>query len=235
MLPSSSHDNKNTLNQSNSEDTTTKKSVIPPVLNLITTSSNHTAPCLSPKVITPTLQSPRSPKLSLPPVLNPNNPFISLFTASKLSPTESKSLPPTNPFHGASTDKPNPFLSLSTVSNPFHEFEGSKSHAELDSLDSVSDKSSSISQKSPAIPLAPIMHSSPVADKQPPVTTSETCQHKVSRVSFPAGMLERVTLNVEDLDFVKTGNFFSVVTVNGLNHGAFTKLVVAVNFYAKSA
>ncbi|XP_021924981.1 band 4.1-like protein 5 isoform X2 [Zootermopsis nevadensis] len=183
ILPSLSLDSKNTLNQSNTEDATSKKSVIPPALSVITTSSNHTAPCLSPKVINPAPQSPKSPQLSLPPVLNSNNPFINLFTTSKLSPTESKSLPPTNPFHGASSDKPNPFLSLSPVSNPFSEFENSKSYTPLDSLDSVSDKSSSVSPKSPAVPLSPVTQSSPVADKKPSVATGETRQCKVSRES----------------------------------------------------
>lgn len=190
ILPSPSLDSKNALNHSSSDDATAKKSVVSPPVSLIMTSSSHTAPCLSPKVIRPMAQSPKSPQLSLPPVLHPNNPFINPFTASKLSPTESRSLPPTNPFHGVSSDKPNPFLSHSAISNPFHELEGSKPHVSHDSPESGSDKTSPVPSKSPAVPLSPVAQSSPVADKQPSVTTGETRQRKVSKVSVPRFRLE---------------------------------------------
>lgn len=190
ILPSPSLDSKNALNHSSSEDATAKKCVVPPPVSLIMTSGSHMTPCLSPKVIRPMTQSPKSPQLSPPPVLHPNNPFINPFTTSKLSPTELRSLPPTNPFHGASADKPNPFLSLSAISNPFRELEGSKPHVSHDSPESGTDKTSSVPSKSPAVPLSPTVQSSPVADKQPSVTTGETRQRKVSKVSAPRVRLE---------------------------------------------
>ncbi|PNF39448.1 Band 4.1-like protein 5 [Cryptotermes secundus] len=183
ILPSPSLDSKNALNHSSSEDATTKKPVVPPPVSLIMTSGSHTTPCLSPKVIRPMAQSPKSPHLSPPPVLHPNNPFINPFTASKLSPTESRSLPPTNPFHGVSADKPNPFLSLSAISNPFRELVGSKPHISHDNPESGSDKTSSAPSKSPTVPLSPVVQSSPVADKQPSVTTGDIRQRKVSKES----------------------------------------------------
>lgn len=192
ILPSPSLDNRTTLNHSGAEDAVAKKSLTPPVLGLITTSNSHTTPSLSPKVMRPISQSPKSPQLSPLPVLNANNPFINPFTASKLSPTESKSLPPTNPFHGVLADKPNPFLSLCTaISNPFQECEGSKSHTTHDSPEDVSDKTSTVSPKSPVVPLSPVAQSSPVADKRTSATTTgETRQCKVSKVSSAGAILE---------------------------------------------
>jgi hypothetical protein len=81
-----------------------------------------------------------------------------------------------------SADKPNPFLSLSAISNPFREVEGNKSHVSHDSPESGCDKTSSVPLKSPAVPLSPVAQSSPAADKQPSVTTGETRQRKVSKV-----------------------------------------------------
>ncbi|PSN44256.1 hypothetical protein C0J52_04841 [Blattella germanica] len=159
ILPSSSSETKNV----NADEAQSKKSV-PPPLSLVTTStSSHTVPCLSPKVTTPAPQSPSSPQS---PQLNSNNPFINPFSSSKLSPTEPKSLPPTNPFLGATAEKPNPFLSLSPMCNPFREFDvGNKTP---DVSDGATHQISTNSPKSPTPP------SSPVA---------ETRQRKVSRES----------------------------------------------------
>lgn len=214
ILPSPSLDNKTTLNHSIAEDAVAKKSMTPPVLGLITTSNSHTTPSLSPKVTRPMPQSPKSPQLSPLPVLNTNNPFINPFTTSKLSPTESKSLPPTNPFHGVLADKPNPFLSLSTaISNPFQECEGSKSHTTHDSPEDVSDKTSTVSPKSPALPLSLIAQSSPVADKQTSATTTgEARQRKVSKESPNAG-----TATVASKQTTKLNSSGSVPSLNQLS------------------
>jgi hypothetical protein len=194
ILPSPSLD-KTTLHHSSVEDAMTKKSMTSPVLGLITTSSSHT-PSLSSNVNRTISQCPKSPQLSPLPVLNANNPFINPFTTAKLSPTESKSLPPTNPFHGVLAEKPNPFLSLSAISNPFQECEGSKSHTTHDSPEDTSDKTSTISSKSPAVPLSPIAQSSPVADKRTcATTTGEARQRKVSKVSFAGAILKSVDSN----------------------------------------
>jgi hypothetical protein len=214
ILPSPSLDNKTTLNHSVAEDAAAKKSMTPPVLGLITTSNSHTTPSLSPKVMRPISQSPKSPQLSPLPVLNANNPFINPFTASKLSHTESKSLPPTNPFHGVLADKPNPFLSLSTaISNPFQECEGSKSHTTHDSPEDISDKTSTVSPKSPVVPLSPIVQSSPVADKRTSATTAgETRQRKVSKESPNAG-----TATVANKQTTKLNSSGSVPSLNQLS------------------
>ncbi|XP_069680570.1 band 4.1-like protein 5 isoform X2 [Periplaneta americana] len=207
ILPSPSLDTKNSLNHSTADDVTTKKSVIPPPLSLITTSNNHAAPCLSPKAVSSTSHSPKSPQLSSPPAINTNNPFVNPFTTSKLSPTESKSLPPTNPFHGASSEKPNPFLSLSPTSNPFHEFDNKTQ----DSSDNASEKTSSVSPKSPTAPLS-LSQNPPVADKISPVTTSETRQRKVSRESPLAS-----TATVVSKQTTKLNSSSSVPSLNQLS------------------
>jgi hypothetical protein len=82
-----------------------------------------------------------------------------------------------------SADKPNPFLSLCAISNPFRELDVSKSHTSHDNPESGSDKASSVPSRPPAVPLSLGAQSSPVADKQPSVTTGDTRQRKLSKVS----------------------------------------------------